>query len=154
MVFISKNDKTTWQEYVSNFDKLTFNFNKNDKNFYIDKSNKSLIKKKETKNSFNLLKKGKFRPDGIIDLHGYKLNNGKIKLQDYILDAYEKNLRNILIITGKGHKNTGVLKKEVPTWLNEKEIKVFLIDFEIAPNNFGGEGALLVRIKNKQKTLI
>ena len=152
MVFISKNDKITWQEYVSNFDKLTFNFNKNDKNFYIDKSDKSLIKKKETKNTSNLLKKGKFRPDGIIDLHGYKLKNGKIKLQDYILDAYEKNLRNILIITGKGLKNTGVLKKEVPTWLNEKEIKVFLIDFEIAPNNFGGEGALLVRMKNKQKT--
>ena len=147
MVFISKNDKDTWQEYVSNFDKLAFNF-------YINKSNNSLIKKKETKSSFNLLKKGKIRPDGIIDLHGYKLKTGKIKLQSYIFYAYEKNLRNILVVTGKGHKNTGVLKKEVPTWLNEKETKPYLVNFEIAPNNFGGEGALLVRIKNKQKNLI
>ena len=154
MVFISKNDKDTWRDYVSNFDKLTFNFYKNCKNFDINKSNDRLIKKKETRNSFNLLKKGKITPDGIIDLHGYKLKTGKRKLQSYIFYAYEKNLRNILIITGKGHKNTGVLKKEVPTWLNEKETKSYLVNFEIAPNNFGGEGALLVRIKNKQKNLI
>ena len=154
MVFISKNDKDTWQEYVSNFDKLTFNFYKNGKNLYINKLNDSLIKKEESKGSFNLLKKGKIRPDGIIDLHGYKLKTGKIKLQSYIFYAYEKNLRNILIITGKGHENTGVLKKEVPTWLNEKETKPYLINFEIAPNNLGGEGALLVRIKNKKKNLI
>ena len=154
MVFISKNDKDTWREYVSNFDQLTFNFYKNGENFYINKSNDSLIKKKEIKSSFNLLKKGKIRPDGIIDLHGYKLKTGRIKLQNYIFYAYEKNLRNILVITGKGHKNTGVLKKEVPTWLNEKGIKPYLVNFEIAPNNFGGEGALFVRIKNKQKNLI
>ena len=154
MVFISKNDKDTWREYVSNFDQLTFNFYKNGENFYINKSNDSLIKKKEIKSSFNLLKKGKIRPNGIIDLHSYKLKTGKIKLKSYIFYAYEKNLRNILIITGKGHKNTGVLKKEVPTWLNEKETKSYLVNFEIAPNNFGGEGALIVRIKNKQKNLI
>ena len=154
MVFISKNDKDTWQEYVDNFDKLTFNFYKNGEHFCINKSKDSLKKKEESKSSFNLLKKGKIRPDGIIDLHGYKLKTGKIKLQNYIFYAYEKNLRNILIITGKGHKNTGVLKKQAPTWLNEKEIKSYLVDFEIAPNHFGGEGALLVRIKNKQKNLI
>ena len=152
MVFISKNDKNTWQEYVSNIDKWAFNFNTNSKSLYIGKSNKSLINKKETKNSFNMLKKGKIKPDGIIDLHGYKLKTGKIKLQSYILYAYEKNLRNILIITGKGYKNTGVLKREVPTWLNENETKAFLVNFEIAPNNLGGEGALLVRIRNKKKT--
>ena len=152
MVFISKNDKDTWREYVSNFDQLTFNFYKNGENFYINKSNSSLIKKNETKSSFHLLKKGKIKPDGIIDLHGYKLQTGKIKLQSYIVNAYEKNLRNIIIITGKGHKNTGVLKKEVPTWLNEKESKSYLVSFEIAPNKFGGEGALLVRIKNKKRT--
>ena len=154
MVFISKNDKDTWREYVSSFDKFTLNFYKNSKNFYINKSNNDLTRKKETKSSFNLLKRGKIKPDGIIDLHGYKLKTGKTKLKSYIIHAYEKNLRNILIITGKGHKNTGVLKKEVPIWLNENETKSYLVDFEIAPNHLGGAGALLVRIKNRQKNLI
>ena len=69
------------------------------------------------------------------------------------MNAYEKNIRNVLIITGKGYNNTGILKKEVPLWLNDKILTKLLINYKIAPKNFGGEGALLVRIKNKNKNL-
>ena len=79
----------------------------------------------------------------------YKI--GKIKLENYILKSYENNLRNIIIITGKGLNNLGALKKEVPIWLENQNIKKFLISYETAPNNCGGSGALLVRIKNKYK---
>ena len=77
----------------------------------------------------------------------------KIILQKYIVNAYEENLRNILIITGKGQNNTGVLKKEVPLWLNDKILTRLLVNYKIAPKSLGGEGALLVRIKNKNKNL-
>ena len=73
-------------------------------------------------------------------------------MHNYIVNAYEKKIRNILIITGKGRNNAGVLKKEVPLWLNDKTLKNLLINYETAPNKFGGEGALLVRIKNKCKS--
>ena len=82
-----------------------------------------------------LFKKGKIKPDGVIDLHGYSLKVGKQNLESYILKSYENNLRNILVITGKGLNNQGVLKKEVPVWLEEKKIKNYLISFEKAPNN-------------------
>ena len=62
-----------------------------------------------------------------------------------------KNIRNVLIITGKGSNNKGVLKKEVPRWLNDKLLCKFLVNFNYAPEQFGGEGALFVRIKNKYK---
>ena len=75
----------------------------------------------------------------------------KMVLESYILKSYENNLRNILVITGKGLNNQGVLKKEVPVWLEEKKIKNYLISFEKAPNNNGGSGALLLRIRNKYK---
>jgi DNA-nicking Smr family endonuclease len=87
----------------------------------------------------------------VIDLHGYSLKVGKQNLESYILKSYENNLRNILVITGKGINNQGVLKKEVPVWLEEKKIKNYLISFEKAPNNNGGSGALLLRIRNKYK---
>ena len=64
------------------------------------------------------------------------------------------NRRNILIITGKGLNKTGLLKKEVPIWLNEREIKKILISYENAPKSFGGEGALIIRLKNKEKVSI
>jgi DNA-nicking Smr family endonuclease len=151
MVFISKNDKKIWEEYIINFEQFTLNINILDKDKQVKKIKKDLIQKKDPVNSYKLFKKGKIKPDGIIDLHGYRLKIGKIKLENYILQSYENNLRNIIIITGKGLNNLGALKKEVPIWLENQNVKKFLISYETAPNNFGGSGALLVRVKNKYK---
>ena len=147
MVFISKWDKKIWDEYILNFQNMSLKIN--NQNLEIKDPNK--IYSKQSNINYKLLKKGKIKPDGIIDLHGYKRLTGKIELQKYIVSAYENNYRNILVITGKGTNNNGVLKKEVPTWLNNEQIKKFIITFEIAPKNFGGDGAILVRIKNKYK---
>ena len=145
MSSISKNDKQTWENYISNFNSFSINLKNRKKN---------LVKKKTISTSkLNPFKKEKKNiPQGILDLHGYRLKTAKIILHNYIINAYEKKIRNILIITGKGRNNTGVLKKEVPLWLNDKALINLLINYETAPNKFGGEGALLVRIKNKNKS--
>lgn len=147
---ISENDKRTWEDYISNFNSLSINF-RNNKKDQVYKLKKSKSKKILLKNKLKLSRNGKFEPDGIIDLHGYRLQNAKAVLQNYILNAYDKNLRSILVITGKGYNNNGALRKEVPIWLSERILSNFLINFETAPKNFGGEGALMVRIKNKNK---
>ena len=152
MSLISKNDRKTWQNYIDNF----MNFNINFRSYEKDVVN-ILPKKKyrETVSSrqLELINKGKVKPDGILDLHGYKLKDAKITLQKYIVNAYEEKVRTILIITGKGQNSTGILKKEVPLWLNDKMLASLLINYKNAPKNLGGEGALLVRIKNKNKNL-
>ena len=126
MVFISNNDKKTWEEYIKNFKQFTLNIDVHDKEKEVKKTNRTLVQKSDSIN-YRVFKKGKIKPDGIIDLHGYSLKTGKIKLESYIFKCYENNLRNILIITGKGSKNLGVLKKEVPIWLENSEVKKFLI---------------------------
>ena len=145
MSSISKNDKQSWENYIANFNDFSFNL-KNRKN--------NLVKKKtfSTSKLRPFQKDKKNIPEGILDLHGYRLQMAKIILHNYIVNAYEKKIRNILIITGKGRNNTGVLRKEVPLWLNDKTLTDLLINYETAPNKFGGEGALLVRIKNKNKS--
>ena len=145
MTSISKNDKQTWENYTSNFNSFSINLKNRKKN---------LVKKKTISTSkLNPFKKEKKNiPQGVLDLHGYRLKTAKIILHNYIVNAYEKKIRNILIITGKGRNNTGVLKKEVPLWLNDETLIDLLINYETAPNKFGGEGALLVRIKNKNKS--
>ena len=142
---ISKSDKQIWENYIANFN----NFNINLKN-----RKKNLVKKKtfSTSKLSPFKKEKKNIPEGIIDLHGYRLQTAKIILYNYIVNAYENKIRNILIITGKGRNNTGVLKKEVPLWLNDETLIDLLINYETAPNKFGGEGAFLVRIKNKNKS--
>ena len=145
MSSISKNDKQTWENYIANFNSFSISLKNRKKN---------LVKKKtlsKTKLS-SFQKEIKNTPQGILDLHGYRLNTAKVILHNYIINAYEKKIRNILIITGKGRNNAGVLKKEVPLWLNDKTLIDLLINYETAPNKFGGDGALLVRIKNKNKS--
>ena len=142
---ISKNDKQTWDNYIANFNNFSINLKNRKKN---------LVKKKlfSTSRLSSFQKEKKNIPQGILDLHGYRLKTAKVILHNYIVNAYEKKIRNILIITGRGRNNTGVLKKEVPLWLNDETLIDLLINYETAPNKLGGEGALLVRIKNKNKS--
>jgi len=162
MVFLSNEDKKTWENYKLNMHKLRFDPNKIGINSNINNQNKTLLMKSKKNKNFNntfekfikLLNKKKIEPDGIIDLHGLKLQEAKLILKNYVFQAYNNDRRNILIITGKGLNKTGVLKKEVPIWLNEREIKKILISYENAPKSFGGEGALIIRLKNKEKVSI
>ena len=153
MVTISKYDKKVWESYVSNFERSVL-FLKKDSMVKSTKNNNSFVAKKN--NSFNSsknLKKKNLKPEMFIDLHGYTLYSAKKLLQEFISNCYEKNIRNILIITGKGQNNNGVLKKEVPKWFSDKHFNKFLVSFNVAPKYIGGEGALLVRIKNRMKKI-
>ena len=153
MSLISKNDKKVWENYIANFNNFSIN-SQNGKNNHVNKQTKIFLKNFSSNGRLNSYKNRKVRPEGVIDLHGYRLHNARIVLQKYILNAYEKNIRNILIITGKGYNNKGILKKEVPLWLNDQNLMSLLVNFEIAPKEFGGDGALLVKIKNKKKNLL
>lgn len=152
MVLISKHDKKIWDKYISNFEKRILITNK--KNLNTKKNHQigeSLYKISEFRKKTSLFEKRKLKPDATLDLHGYNLYSAKSILHKYLIDCYDKNIRNVLIITGKGRNNNGVLKNEVPKWLTDSILKKFLVRYEIAPKNFGGEGALLLRIKNKYK---
>ena len=151
MITISKHDKKVWENYVSNFEKSVL-FLKNDSLKKRKPSNsKIVIKKEKSSNSLKNFKKKKLEPDISLDLHGYTLYSAKLLLQKFISNCYEKNIRNVLIITGKGHNNKGALKEEVPIWLCDKLFNKYVVNFNVAPSQFGGEGALLVRIKNRFK---
>ena len=153
MSLISKNDKKAWENYIANFNNFSINF-QNSNNNQVNKQTKIFLKNSSSHGQLNSYKNRKVRPECVIDLHGYRLHNAKIALQKYILNAYEKNVRNILIITGKGYNNRGILKKEVPLWLGDQNLRSLLVNFETAPKEFGGDGALLVKIKNKKKNLL
>ena len=151
MFTISEHDKRVWEKYVSDFEKFVL-FPKNNSLPNTQGNNKKIFSKKDKPvNNFKNFKKKKLEPDIIIDLHGYNRYSAKLLLQKFISNCYDKNKRNIFIITGKGQNNKGALKEEVPKWLSDKSFVKFLVNFNVAPRRFGGEGALLVRIKNRYK---
>ena len=151
MFSITKEDKITWTEYVSNLNSHTLKFNP--KNNVINNKSLHKINLKESKSFSKLLKKGLLKLDNVVDFHGYRLNDAKIALKNFVIMSYKFNHKNILVITGKGQNNSGALKKELPNWLCQKEVSKYIISFMHAPKNLGGEGAVLIRVKNKNKSL-
>ena len=96
------------------------------------------------------LKKGKIRPEKIIDLHGFTQFRAHSYINEEILKCYKSNIRSLLIITGKKYGKLGaegVLKKEVPKWLNLSPLKEIILMTSWAIPRDGGEGALYVLLR-------
>jgi len=60
--------------------------------------------------------------------------------------------RCILVITGKGSGSggSGVLRAQVPHWLNEGGNRELVLAFDYARPRDGGQGALYVLLKRKR----
>ena len=126
-------------------------------------------KKSEFKISFNEinkeLKRGKIKIDRRLDLHGYSLLEAKEKFKKEIIKSYNKNNRCLLVITGKGahvkNKNTedvgqkprlyyGKIKNSIISWINESDLKTYILTYQNAGFEHGGDGALFVYLRRKK----
>ncbi len=116
MVVISKCDKKEWEDYVSNSEKYILYPKRNNRFLNNKENNKKHILRNKPLNSPKSFKKKKLEPEMNLDLHGQTLYSARLLLHKFIFNCYEKNVRNILIITGKGQYNKGALKMEVPKW--------------------------------------
>ena len=103
-------------------------------------------------------RKGRFK----YDLHGYTLDDANNKVREIILKCKENNYKEILLITGKGihstnekdiyvSKDLGKLKFSVPEYIkSDDELSKYIISIEEANVKEGGEGAILIKLRNLQ----
>ena len=131
---LSNLNKLQWEEYI-----------KDPKDIF-DKE----LSEKNTPNSNR-----RFR----FDLHGYTLLGANQKVRELIVNCYEKNFCEILLITGKGlHSNTdqntyvskklSKLKFSVPEYINsQQDLLDKILSIEKAKIGEGGEGAIIIKIK-------
>ena len=94
------------------------------------------------------------------DLHGFSLEEANIKVKELIFSCITNNYREILFITGKGihstndqniysSKDLGKLKFSVPEFIkSDQELTRLIISIEDADIKDGGEGAILIKLKN------
>ena len=132
---LDQDDKKAWEEYLKNpsdiYDK--------DKNYPKENQRKERFK---------------------YDLHGYTLEDANRKVKEIILSCKENKYKEILLITGKGlhstndkdiyvSKNLGTLRYSVPEFIkSSEELNNFIISIKEADIRDGGEGALLIKLKN------
>ena len=106
--------------------------------------------------------KGNKKQDHIdfkIDLHGYSLQDSFQKIKGVIENCYQKDLRNILIITGKGlrskvkenpylSEDLSLLKYAVPNFIKDNFSDI-INSMDEPDQSLGGSGAFLLRLKKR-----
>jgi DNA-nicking Smr family endonuclease len=91
--------------------------------------------------------KGRMPIEARIDLHGMNQNSAFSRLQNFLLQAQLDEYRLVLVITGKGEAGQGILRRQVPNWLTNKDLANVVSGFQEAHISHGGSGALYVRLK-------
>ncbi len=107
------------------------------------------------KNILKNILKGKIKISSKLDLHGCSLSESKKLVLEFVNNNFKLQNRLILIISGKGKrlsvadgwKGVGVLKENIPNWLNSITLAKKILWFDHAPPNKGGKGAFLIYLK-------
>ncbi len=131
---LSQKDKKTWEDYIKDpsdiFDK--------------DKNNQINFRKERFK----------------FDLHGFSLDDANKKVREVLLFCVENKYKELLLITGKGihstnyedvfiSKDFGKLKYSVPEFIrSDIELNKVVISIKEADFQDGGEGSILIKLKN------
>ena len=131
---LSQEDKKTWEDYIKDpsdiYDK--------------DKNNQKSIRKERFK----------------FDLHGFTLVEANKKVKEILLFCIKNRYKELLLVTGKGlhstndkdsyiSKDFGKLKFSVPEFIrSDLEINKLIVSINEAEVKDGGEGAILIKLKN------
>ena len=108
------------------------------------------------------LKKGKVNINKRIDFHGMSVYDAEELFKHSVKYCYEKNLRCILFITGKGvlRKNNedekktrlyyGKIRSNFIEWAQKNPTNKFILNVEQAGIKHGGDGAFFVYLRKKK----
>jgi DNA-nicking Smr family endonuclease len=74
------------------------------------------------------LRRGRTRPERTLDLHGRRAQDAHAAVRRFLHEAQADGLRCVAIVTGKGSSTEGgVLRRELPFWLNAAEMRPLLL---------------------------
>ena len=133
---ISEKDKKDWEEFINSREKI-FDKEVNSKN--IENTNKI-----------------------IIDLHGFNLRDANIAIKNLIINSYNKGVRDLNVITGKGLRSKndqdpyksnklGILKFSVPDYIqNNIELMDKIQKININEIENLNKGEFSIRLKKKK----
>jgi DNA-nicking Smr family endonuclease len=95
--------------------------------------------------------------DARLDLHGMRQREAHTALRSFLFSCAVRGFRHVLIITGKGTaaerqrdffgEERGVLRRLVPQWLGDPDLRPLVVSYAVSHIRHGGEGALYVRLR-------
>lgn len=99
------------------------------------------------RNVIKQLRRGHYRIDAELDLHGMTVDEARLALTDFLKYCLGSGARCVRIVHGKGHGSINrlpVLKNKVNSWLQQRDE---VLAFSSARPDDGGTGAVYVLLK-------
>lgn len=110
------------------------------------------------------VRRGKLDIDARLDLHGLTQDQALSTLTHFLAMAWKEGYRNVLVITGKGAMSRtrerdhepweyldapGVLRRKLPEWLGNPQLRQYVSGYSSAHTRHGGAGAFYVTLRVK-----
>ncbi len=102
----------------------------------------------------------KIVPQARIDLHGMRQVEAHSALSRFLRRSHGKGHRIVLVITGKGDhegefwwEGRGVLRRNLPNWLDTPEMKTLVVGYQEAAQQHGGAGAFYVQLRKSTRAM-
>jgi DNA-nicking Smr family endonuclease len=98
------------------------------------------------------LKRGQLAVEATLDLHGRTQAEAHRAVEAFLVRSQSAGKRCVLIITGRGHRHEdgGVLRRNLPLWLNERTNRARILAMATAQPKHGGAGALYLLLKRQR----
>lgn len=107
------------------------------------------------------IRRGQTGIEARLDLHGMTQAQAHSALFGFLRSSQAQGFKHVLVITGKGTRggsdpyadgpSQGILRRVVPKWLSEPDIRSVIVGFEEAHRSLGGAGALHIRLRARNK---
>lgn len=168
-------DEKTWEEFIDNIkpikkdNKISYikpvEIKINEDNQYVRLETKTNLDDLAIGSTDNIdrstakkFSQNKFKVEATLDLHGYTEDKAYNAVISFIKDSYISAKRCVIIVTGKGYKqevddiysSKGILREKVPQWLNNKDLRPFILSITNPSEKLGGKGALYIFLKRNK----
>ncbi len=111
------------------------------------------------------IRAGRIEIEAKLDLHGMRQQEAHGALRTFLLRAHASRKKWVLVITGKGTfardgdgfdgagqgwdaPQRGILRRNVPMWLEEADLRSVVVSYTTAAVHHGGEGALYIQLRS------
>jgi len=95
-------------------------------------------------------RRGRMEIDGRIDLHGMTQEQAHGALTGFIRASAVQGRRCLLVITGKGTRGEGVIRRALPHWLGDAMLRPLILAYVQAQPQHGGQGAFYVLLRRRR----
>ena len=104
--------------------------------------------------------------DARLDLHGLRQDEALMRLRGFLREAHARGHKTVLVITGKGRETDasttpyvdtldrlprGVLRRNLPRWLDEPDLRAIVVSYTTAAQRHGGDGAFYVELRRRAR---